>query len=83
MVEVLEDIRAFIAYRVQEGFEAAHEIVEDATNYVLGKYRRDDMRPEIVRITAELIAAHRAEQVGWESPTDCDRLDEAFEALNR
>ena len=45
--------------------------------------RRDDVLAEVERVTAELLAAHRAEQAGWESPTDCDRLDEAFATLNR
>lgn len=83
MAKVLEDLRAFIAYRVREGFESVHEIVENTADYALGKYERDDLQPEIRRITAELLAAHRAEQAGWEGTTDCDRLDEAFAALNR
>lgn len=83
MAEVLEDLRAFVAYRVREGFESIHEIIENATDYALGKHQRDDLQPEIKRITAELLAAHQTEQAGWEAPTDCDRLDEAFVALNR
>ncbi len=83
MAEVLEDLRAFIAYRAREGFESVHEIIENATDHFLGKHQCDDLRPEIKRITAELLAAHRAEQSRWEGSTDCDRLDEAFAALNR
>ncbi len=83
MVEIREDLRAFIAYRVREGFESVHEIIENATDYTLGKYGRDDLQSEIKRITAELLAAHRSEQAGWETSTDCDRLDEVFAALNR
>ncbi|MHB1423348.1 MAG: DUF6891 domain-containing protein [Gemmataceae bacterium] len=83
MAEVLEDLRAFVAYRVREGFESVHEIIENATDYALGKHERDDLQPEIKRITAELLAAHQAEQVDWEAPTECDRLDEVFAALNR
>jgi hypothetical protein len=83
MAEGLEDLREFIAYRVREGFESVHEIVENAIEYALGKHGRDDLQPEIKRITTELVAAHRAEQAGWEGSTDCDRLDKAFAALNR
>jgi len=83
MAEVLEDLRAFIAYRVREGFESVHEIIENASDYALGKHHRDDLQAEIKRITAEVLAAHQAEQAEWEVPTDCDRLDEAFAALNR
>ena len=82
MAKALEDLRAFIAHRVREGFESAHEIVENATDYASGKFERD-FGPEAKRLTAELLAAHQAEQLGWGPSTDCDRLDEAFAALNR
>lgn len=81
MAEPLEDLRAFIALLVREGFATAHEIVENATDYAFGKFERD-MEPEAKRLTAELIAAHRSEQSGWGPTTDCDRLDEAFAALD-
>jgi hypothetical protein len=83
MAEAPEDLREFIAHRVREGFESAHEIVENAHDWASDKYERDDLLPEIKRLTAELVAAHQAEQVGWGPTTDCDRLDQAFAALNR
>lgn len=83
MAEAFDDLRAFIAYRVREGFESAHEIMENVHDWAYDKYERDDMLPEIKRLTAELIAAHRAAQAEWGPSTDCDRLDEAFAALNR
>jgi hypothetical protein len=83
MTGVLEDLRGFIAYRIREGFESVHEIVENADNYAYEKFQRDDLRPAIKQLTAELLAAHQAEQARWDGPTDCDRLDEAFAALNR
>jgi hypothetical protein len=83
MDEALEDLRSFIAYRVQEGFESVHDIVENATNYAYETHGRDDLQQDIKRITAELLAAQRAGQAGWEGSTDCYRLDEAFAALNR
>jgi hypothetical protein len=82
MADALEDLREFIAYRVREGFESVHEIVENATDYAFGKLE-GDFEPEIKRLTAELIVAHRSEQVEWGPSTDCDRLDEAFATLNR
>ena len=82
MVEALEDVRAFVAHQVREGFESAHEIVENATDYASGKFERD-FGPEVKRLTAELLAAHQAEQAGWGPTTDCDRLDQAFAALNQ
>ena len=83
MADVFEDLRAFVAYRVREGFESVHEIIENATDYVYETHGHDDLRPEIRRITAELLVAYRAEQTGLEEPTDCDRVDKAFATLNR
>src|SRR5947209_6908956 len=83
MDKVIDELRAFIAYRVRQGFDSVHEIVENATNYARETHGREDLQPTIKRIVAELVAAHRAEQAGWESSTDCSRLDEAFAALNR
>src|SRR5438046_2664744 len=83
MDEALKDLRSFIAYRIWEGFESERSIVENATNYAQETLDREDFQPEIERITAELLTAHREEQAGWESPTDCDRLDEAFAVLNQ
>src|SRR5208337_4485547 len=68
--------------RVTEGFESAHEIIENAIHYAFESYEREDLRGVIKRITAESLAGHRAEHAGWEGSTDCDRLDEAFAALN-
>lgn len=82
MDKTLEDLSSFLAHRIREGFESVHDIVENATHYALEAHGREDMLPTIKRLVAELLAAHRAEQAGWESSTDCDRLDEAFAALN-
>ena len=82
MVQGLYNLREFIAHRVHEGFESAHEIIENAQNLSNEKYGRDDLLPEIKRLTAEALAAHQAEQAGWGPTTDCDRLGSAFGALN-
>lgn len=83
MVEDLQGVRAFIASRVREGFASVHEIIEDATQYASERYSSNDLNSKIKRMRAELIAAHQTEQTTWEGQTDCDRLDEAFAALNR
>jgi hypothetical protein len=82
MPDVFSDLRKFIAYRVREGFESAHEIIEDARDWADDRYERNDLLPVIKRLTAEALAAHQAEQAGWGPTTDCDRLDAAFGALN-
>ncbi len=82
MNQSFEEIRDFVAGRVHEGFESAHEIIENAQHWAFEKHGRDDLLPEIKRLTAEALAAHQAEQAGWGPTTDCDRLDSAFAALN-
>ena len=82
MVHIHDELREFIIERVQEGFESAHEIVENAENWTYEKFGLEDLRGDIKRITAEELSAHQAEQAGWGPTTDCDRLDSAFSALN-
>jgi hypothetical protein len=82
MAEAFDDLHEFIAYRVREGFESAHEIVENAHDWAYERYERADLLPEIKRLTAEALAAHQAGQAGWGPTTDCDRLNAAFAALN-
>jgi hypothetical protein len=82
MAENIPGLREFIAGRVLEGFESAHDIVENASHWAYEKYNRDDLLPEIKRLTVEALAAHHAEQAGWGPTTDCDRLDAAFAELN-
>ena len=83
MMEGDPDLREFIAHRVREGFETAHEIVENARNWAYEKYEREDLLEEIKHIASELFVAHLTDQTDWGQTTDCDRLDEAFAALNR
>jgi len=82
MAETLNELRQFISHRVSEGFESVHEIVDNANSWAFERYERDDLLPEIKRFTSEAIAAHQSQQAGWGPTTDCDRLDEAFAALN-
>jgi hypothetical protein len=79
---MLEGLREFIVNRVREGFESPHEIVENAQDWAYSKYDCDDLQPGIKQLISDALAVHQAEQVGWGPTTDCDRLDEAFAALN-
>lgn len=83
MDHALDDLRSFIACRVREGFESVHELIENANSYGCETHGRDDLLPEIKRLVADLLAAQQAEEAGWKGLTDCDRLDEAFAALNQ
>ncbi|MBL8794620.1 MAG: hypothetical protein JNM56_12005 [Planctomycetia bacterium] len=83
MEETFSELRDFIAMRVRKGFESMHEIVEHALDWASDRYERDDLLPKVKRLTVGALAEHQAEQAGWGPSTDCDRLDEAFAALNR
>jgi hypothetical protein len=64
-----------------EGFDDAEQIVENVTESVESDHDCEGLRPHIERLTAELLEEHRRRQSQWVGPTDCDRLDEAFAAL--
>jgi hypothetical protein len=75
-------VREHIARAVRAGFDGEEDIVEWAAEYAEDEHGGVD-RDRIREVTAELLAAHRAEQAGWPDPTDCDRLDAAFAAMQR
>ena len=83
MSEIQADLHTFIAYRVREGFESEDQILENAMAHAQESYSLEIPQAEVEQLVAELLAAHRAEQATWELPTDCDRLDQAFAALNQ
>jgi hypothetical protein len=81
MDAVLEDLHAYITRRVREGFDDEALIIDDAVKYAREQHGQEDLRPQLGRFTTDLIAAHREVQSSWETPTDCDKLDEAFAEL--
>lgn len=83
MDRVPEEVRAYIARAVKEGFLSEEDIVETATEFALEETGLDDQEAAIARITAQLISVHRRVQARWKTPTDCDKLDTAFARLER
>jgi hypothetical protein len=83
MDDVLADIRFFVDSQIRQGFSSVHEIVEETTDFVFETLGRDDLEIEVQHIVTDLLVAYRTEQGYWKSSTDCDRLNEAFAALNR
>jgi hypothetical protein len=81
--DVFPDMRSFIAYRIAEGFDTVHEIIEEATAYAQETHGRENIQPEIKRLIGELLAAHRRKQSDWQEATDCDKLDQAFNTINQ
>jgi len=81
--DILTELRGRIGSAVAEGFDTRDQIIENMTEYAVEEYGRDDFAGTISRITDELLRDHAREESRWEGQTDCDRLDAAFEGLNR
>jgi hypothetical protein len=78
---ILTDMRDFVARRVAEGFDDPEHIIQSAVESVETDLGTEELEAHAARITTELIEEHRQEQSQWVGPTDCDRLDQAFEDL--
>jgi hypothetical protein len=77
--EVEREARA----RVAEGFAPVGEIVESIVERLGDDYDQSELRPLAERLTAAALAEHLEAQQRWPIPTDCDRLDRAFDALDK
>jgi hypothetical protein len=77
---ILDELRKVIARQIREGFDSEGAVIEFASEYASDQGRAD-LGSAIERVTAELFAKHRAEQLQWDGPTDCDKLDAAFTRL--
>jgi hypothetical protein len=82
MSAVPDDVRAYITHAVREGYRDEDEIIEDASEYAESEHGKP-MRVLVKRLTREALAAQRAEQAYWKVPTDCDKLDSAFDAMQK
>jgi hypothetical protein len=80
MTPLPDEVHTYITHAIREGFRDEEEIVEDAIENAEQEGHKN-VRRQIRKVTAELFAAHLREQAGWQKPTDCDRLDEAFAAM--
>lgn len=81
MPDLPDKLREFISKLMVKGFESVHEVVADAKEFAHEKYGQD-FELQINRLVSELLADQFAAQTEWTTPTDCDRLDTAFAALN-
>ena len=74
--ETIDEIRVC----VRSGFYSQEEIV---TQFCEERYEPDELDSEEVEAAvAKELAALREEQKSWPGQTDCDRLTQAFQALN-
>ena len=80
MIDTLDEIRRLIDRRVAGGFDGRGAILEDAKDYARDA-KLEGQDDAITRHLDDALACHRREQESWTRPTDCDRLDAAFAAL--
>jgi hypothetical protein len=77
------ELRERITAAVAEGFDERDEIIVGQTENAEDEYERDDLEPLVEKLTDQALAAHHRKQAKWKGRTDNDRLDHAFEALER
>lgn len=80
-----EDVRALVRPLVARGDRPFANILGEAVEHILEEHEgadEDTVKQVCEQETDKAFAAHLAAQAGWPEVTDCDRLDQAFEALN-
>lgn len=79
-----EQLRQLVAQLVQRGFNDAEMIIDTAADELESK-APPEVRGQVgalaARITEELLAEHMIKQATWPTPTNNERLNAAFEAL--
>lgn len=79
-----DEIQAFIAQRVAEGFVSEEDIVEETLEFFEEDHGDDPaLAPLVQKMVIELLEAHLQEQTKWIEETDCDKLDKAFDELEK
>jgi hypothetical protein len=79
----LDDLRDFIRVQVAAGFAPLDEMVDEAVDvFADTTLPQASLRAAATVIAETAIAEHVTQQKSWTAPTDCDRLDAAFAALD-
>lgn len=80
---VLDALRRFVWHRVAEGFADEGEVAALAAAVFREPCAGEDVAGLAARLAEQAVAEHLVAQRSWPIPTDCDRLDRAFAALER
>ncbi len=76
-----DEFRDYIRRDYWAGFRGDDEIVDNAKDIMSDEMDLAELDRIAPALLAEVKAAHAEEQKSWPDKTDCDRLDEAFAAL--
>lgn len=79
--EKIDWLRESIRRDVATGFYDEDAILTHAVDSFEEEFEPAELRRESQRLLREALAEHKAAQRGWPARTDCDRLDDAFAAL--
>jgi hypothetical protein len=79
----LEEMRDYVRRDVAAGFLSTDAIAENASEMYAEEQDPEELLPHAERMARELAAAHWKEQETWPVVTDSDRLDAAFDELER
>lgn len=79
-----EAIADLLARAAAEGYRTDAEVVEQLTEELVDEHGEDAGVPaRVARLAPRVFAARLEEERSWTVPTDCDRLDRAFERLEQ
>lgn len=79
-----ERITDALSRAAAEGYGTDDEIVEQVTEALVDEYPDDaDLPARVLRLAPQTFDAREALERSWPVPTDCDRLDRAFERLEQ
>ncbi|MGA9364911.1 MAG: hypothetical protein WBW16_11165 [Bacteroidota bacterium] len=81
--EMLEYLWDEIYELVFAALVPSEDIVAEVIEMYSDDYDANVILPYVVTITEKLLAEHAKQQKAWPAITDCDRLDAAFEELER
>jgi hypothetical protein len=80
---ILDELHAAIRHDIAGGFETPEAIVDSVVELFSDQIDSAILRPHAERMVREILEDHLREQTIWSTPTDCDRLDAAFAALEQ
>ncbi len=81
--QVQDEIADWAGRYVRMGFDTRDQIVEMVTEAMQDDYPDRVTEQRVAEITDRLLTEHYEAQQAWGRPTDCDKLDQAFAALQQ
>jgi hypothetical protein len=76
-----EEVVTCVDTAVAAGFAAEGDIVETCVDAAEDEGGAD--RRRVAHLVSRVLAKHKSEELGWQGPTDCDRLDAAFARMEK